>query len=239
MAPELTRPAAAPSRPGGVRDDGGMTKLARQIASDAAPGWRLALQRLHLHVPTKNFVTGLELVNAVAALAEAADHHPDIDLRYGSVHIALSSHDAGGVTDRDIALAAQIDALLAERGLTPSHPDLTVVEIGIDALDIPAVRPFWAAILGWPASGDEITDPATSGPSLWFQQMDQPRPQRNRIHLDVTVAHDEADARVAAALAAGGTLVSDSHAPSWWILADPEGNEACVCTWQAREKPEA
>jgi len=175
----------------------------------------------------------------VGALAEAADHHPDIDLRYGSVHIALSSHDAGGVTDRDIALAAQIDALLAERGLTPSHPDLTVVEIGMDALDIPAVRPFWEAILGWPASGAEIIDPATSGPSVWFQQMDQPRPQRNRIHLDVTVAHDEADARVAAALAAGGTLVSDSHAPSWWILADPEGNEACVCTWQAREKPEA
>ncbi|MCA0181431.1 MAG: 4a-hydroxytetrahydrobiopterin dehydratase [Actinobacteria bacterium] len=212
-----------------------MTKLARQIASDAAPGWRLALQRLHLHVPTGNFATGLDLVDAIGALAEAADHHPDIDLRYGSVHIALSSHDAGGITDRDIALAGQIDALLAERGLTPSHEDVTVVEIAIDALDIDAIRPFWAAVLGWPDDADELVDPATSGPTVWFQQMDQPQPQRNRIHLDVTVAHDEADARVAAALAAGGTLVNGNRAPAFWILADPEGNEACICTWQNRE----
>jgi 4a-hydroxytetrahydrobiopterin dehydratase len=64
--------------------------------------------------------------------------------------------------------------------------------------------------------------------------MDAPRPQRNRIHIDVTVPHDQAEARVAAALAAGGTLLSDTRAPAFWVLADPEGNEACVCTWQAR-----
>ena len=179
-----------------VGQDGQMTTLARQIASSSAPGWRLALQRLHLRVKTGDFATGLDLVNAIGALAEAADHHPDIDLRYGTV---------------------------------------AVVEIAIDAMDIAAIKPFWAAVLGWPADADEVADPATSGPTVWFQQMDEPRPQRNRIHLDVTVAHDEADARVAAALAAGGTLVSDSRAPSFWILADAEGNEACICTWQARE----
>ena len=64
--------------------------------------------------------------------------------------------------------------------------------------------------------------------------MDAERPQRNRVHLDVTVAHDEADARVAAAIAAGGRLVSDEHARAFWVLADAEGNEACVCTWQDR-----
>jgi len=70
---------------------------------------------------------------------------------------------------------------------------------------------------------------------VWFQQMDEPRPQRNRIHLDVTVAHDEALARIERALAAGGHLVSDAEAPAFWILADAEGNEACVCTWQGRD----
>ena len=69
---------------------------------------------------------------------------------------------------------------------------------------------------------------------FWFQQMDEPRPQRNRIHVDVTVPPDEADARVEAALAAGGTLVSDEHARAFWVLADPEGNEACLCTWEDR-----
>ena len=81
--------------------------------------------------------------------------------------------------------------------------------------------------------GDAL-DPLRSGPALWFQQMDEPRPQRNRIHLDISVPHDVAEQRVAAALAAGGTLVSDRRAKAFWILADAEDNEACTCTWQDR-----
>jgi 4a-hydroxytetrahydrobiopterin dehydratase len=116
------------------------------------------------------------------------------------------------------------------------------VEIAIDALDIDAVRPFWQAVLGYEeepprapgASVDAIVDPNRIGPAFWFQQMDAERPQRNRIHVDVTVPHDVAEERIAAAIAAGGTLVSDKRARAFWILADPEGNEACVCTWQDR-----
>ena len=101
--------------------------------------------------------------------------------------------------------------------------------------------PFWRAVLGYADEPPEIdaspalVDPAGIGPSVWFQQMDVPRPQRNRIHLDVSVPHDEAESRVAAALAAGGTLVRDASAPAFWVLADAEGNEACVCTWQGRD----
>jgi 4a-hydroxytetrahydrobiopterin dehydratase len=79
-----------------------------------------------------------------------------------------------------------------------------------------------------------LVDPLGHGPAIWFQEMTEPRPQRNRIHFDISVPHDEADARVAAALAAGGTLVSAESARSWWILADADGNEICVCTWQDR-----
>jgi 4a-hydroxytetrahydrobiopterin dehydratase len=66
--------------------------------------------------------------------------------------------------------------------------------------------------------------------------MDAPRPHRNRIHIDVFVPHDQAEARVAAAIAAGGRLVTDKFAPTWWTLADAEGNEADVCTWQAQAR---
>jgi 4a-hydroxytetrahydrobiopterin dehydratase len=82
---------------------------------------------------------------------------------------------------------------------------------------------------------DAIVDPAGQLPAVWFQQMDEPRPQRNRIHFDVTVAHDEAEGRIKAALDAGGVLVSDAGAGAFWILADAEGNEACVCTWLDRD----
>jgi 4a-hydroxytetrahydrobiopterin dehydratase len=83
--------------------------------------------------------------------------------------------------------------------------------------------------------GDEdLLDPRGRGPSLWFQQMDAPRSQRNRVHVDISVPHDQAEARVAAAIAAGGHLVSDEHAPAWWTLADAEGNEVDLATWMGR-----
>jgi 4a-hydroxytetrahydrobiopterin dehydratase len=65
--------------------------------------------------------------------------------------------------------------------------------------------------------------------------MDSPREQRNRIHVDVIVPHDVADTRIAAAVAAGGRVISDARARAFWVLADPEGNEACICTWEDRD----
>ena len=79
-----------------------------------------------------------------------------------------------------------------------------------------------------------MVDPSRIGPTIWFQQMDEPRTERNRFHLDVVVPHDQADQRVAEAIAAGGRLVTDEYARSFWVLADADGNEACICTWQDR-----
>jgi 4a-hydroxytetrahydrobiopterin dehydratase len=82
---------------------------------------------------------------------------------------------------------------------------------------------------------DALADAVGQGPTIWFQQMTEPRPQRSRIHFDVSVPHDEAHHRIQATLAAGGTLASDAEAPAFWVLADAEGNEACVTTWQGRD----
>ena len=210
--------------------------LTRAVASAALPTWRNLLGRMHLSVATGDFATALALVDRVGAIAEEQGHHPEIDLRWGRVHIATGSHDVGGVTERDIRLGKAIDAVVQEMGLTSQPGRLTEVEIAIDAMDRDAIRPFWAAVLDRPVNGgDELVDPDRVGPAVWFQQMDSPRPQRNRIHLDVTVSHDEAPGRLARALAAGGRLVSDVRAPAFWVLADAEGNEACICTWQSRD----
>jgi 4a-hydroxytetrahydrobiopterin dehydratase len=117
-----------------------------------------------------------------------------------------------------------------------------VIEIGIDALDAAGIRPFWRAVLGYGdepghhGPADPLVDPLRQGPAVWFQQMDAPRPQRNRIHLDVSVPHDEAPGRIAATLAAGGIVSYDAEAPAFWVLADAEGNEACITTWQGRDR---
>jgi 4a-hydroxytetrahydrobiopterin dehydratase len=88
---------------------------------------------------------------------------------------------------------------------------------------------------GWSGAWDGLIDPLGQGPAVWFQRMDAPRPQRNRIHFDVSVPHDEAESRIGAALAAGGTMVNDAQAPAFRVLADAEGNEVCVTTWQGRD----
>jgi 4a-hydroxytetrahydrobiopterin dehydratase len=122
--------------------------------------------------------------------------------------------------------------------LTTRPGRVQVLELGIDAMDILAIRPFWRAVLGYedePGAGNGLVDPLGQGPAVWFQQMDAPRPQRNRIHVDVSVPHDEAHQRIQATLAAGGTVLSDAEAPAFWVLADPEGNEACITTWQGRD----
>lgn len=209
--------------------------LSTQQALDALPGWRALAGRLHLTVATEDFAAALALVDRIGALAEGQQHHPDIDLRWGRVHVATSSHDVGGLSDRDVTLGRAISAVLAEMGLEPQVSRLTEVELGVDAMDIAAVRPFWRVILGYEdGKNGDVVDPDTLHPLVWFQQMDEPRPQRNRIHVDVWVAPEEAEGRLARALEAGGRLLSDAEAPSFWVLADPEGNEACICTSQNR-----
>ncbi|MET0324770.1 MAG: VOC family protein [Ilumatobacteraceae bacterium] len=209
------------------------------------PDWRFLLGRLQATFRAGSFDGAARFALEVAAAAERAGHHPDVDIRYpGRVHVVLTTHAAGGkVTAADVALAGEISTLAAGHGLVSEPSAAQACEVAIDAMDIEAVRPFWEAVLGYepeppnPRTGTVvgIVDPARIGPSLWFQQMDAPRPQRNRIHVDVTVPDDVAEERIAAALAAGGTLVNDSEAKAFWVLADPEGNEVCVCTWQDRD----
>ena len=214
--------------------------LSRKQASDALPVWRYLLGRMHLTVDAGSFPSALAFVNDVARIAEEHNHHPEIDLRYSRVHLAVASHDAGGITERDVSFASAVADIVAERGLEPMPSDLAEIEIAIDALDIPAVLPFWRAVTGYADDGPEaLADPLRIGPPIWFQQMDEPRTQRNRIHIDLTLPHDEVRTRLDRALAAGGTLLSDATAPSFWVLSDPEGNEVCLCTWQGRDEWDA
>jgi len=119
----------------------------------------------------------------------------------------------------------------------PADPSaVQQVNVTIDSLVGHEVMPFWHALLEYREIGPEdLVEPHGSGPLFWFQQMDAPRLGRNRIHIDVAVPHDRAEAHEAAAIAGGGHLVSDQQAPAWWVPTDAEGNEACVATWMGRD----
>jgi 4a-hydroxytetrahydrobiopterin dehydratase len=198
--------------------------------------WRVVRNDACTHVRTGSFAAGLTLVDAIGRLANAANHHPDVDLRTDGVTVRLRSGRDGRLSERDVALAREISAVASELDLPIDLDGVQSIQVAIDALIIPDVLPFWRAVLGYQEVDDEdLIDPHFQGPPFWFQQMDAPRPQRNRIHIDVYVPHDQAEARVAAALAAGGHLVSDENAPEWWTLADAEGNEADVAPWPDRD----
>jgi 4a-hydroxytetrahydrobiopterin dehydratase len=210
----------------------------------AHPDWEILRHRIEAQFIAPTFAIAALFVGEIATAADAAGHHPDIDLRYpGRIRVGLTTHDVGGLSEADARLAATISTLAAGHGLRVDSKALTILDIAIDALDIDLVRPFWAALLGYrelpPQQPDspieDLVDPLGFGPDLWFQQMDTPRRQRNRVHLDLRVSAAIAESRIAAAIAAGGRLLSDAHARAFWVLADPEGNEACICTWQDRD----
>ena len=241
----MTAPApGAPLAP--LPDDATPTRGESSAVADPL-GWRLILGVLIAHVAVSSLATAAEAARvAVDSVGSDGDGHLSVDLHADRAVLRLHTVAVGAVTGHDLRLAPVITAALAERSLRTgpgdSCPTPQNIEIAIDALDIPKIRPFWQAVTGYvdePGPSDlpegALLDPLRRGPAIWFQQMDAPRDQRNRIHLDVDVPPELAQVRIDAALAAGGRLTYTDEAPAFWVLADPEGNEACICTWQGRD----
>ena len=209
-----------------------------EVEAAGLTDWRQLFEALHTRFETGGFNQGLALVTRIAALADEANHHPDVDLRYPHVNVTLSSHDVAGVTSRDIDLARSISAAAAELGVEADPTANAVVEIALDSPDYRTVKPFWRAALGLqdsPTHDQELLDPSGALPTLWFQETTPHEEPRQRFHLDIRVPPEVAQERVAAALAAGGVLVSDEQAPRFTVLADAQGNKVCVTTGLGRD----
>lgn len=199
-------------------------------------GWYLLYGAVHATYDAPDVPTAVELVRAAFEIAEELDHHPDVDLRWKKVRVRCSTYSAGGVTAKDVELAHRIAAAAARLGVPvvpepPQHHD-----IGIDTPDARRIAPFWAAVLGYEYMGDPdaLADQFEGRLSVWFQVTDGAATGRNRPHVDVLVVPEQAQARIDAAIAAGGRLITAANAPRWWVLADADGNEACVCTEEGR-----
>lgn len=205
--------------------------------------WRRLATALHTRFLTNGFDRGLALVNAIGEAAEELDHHPDVTLQWPHVDVKTWSHDVSGITSRDVRLARRISEIAADQGIQAAPDQVQVLELALDTADHSKVKPFWRAVLGMgdgrPGVDDELIDPSGVLPLVWFQGTEPHETPRQRFHLDIWVPHDQAEQRIAAALEAGGTLVSDSEAPSFTVLADADGNKACVCTILSRGRDDA
>ena len=203
--------------------------------------WRVLGEGACAFFRITSIAAGARLVRAIGELKGIDEHQPQVDVRHDGVIVRLltRSDEWFGISTRDIELARQISAAARGLGLTadPSATQTFLVIPG--ARNIADVMPFWQAILGYdrrPDSPEEdLVDPRRMGPSFWFETMNEPRADGGgAIHVAIWVPYEQAEARVAAALAAGGRLVRDDFAPSWWTLADAAGNEADIATTMGR-----
>lgn len=218
------------------------TLTEQDLVGEDLPDWRMLIDRLHASFDTGDFAGAVRLVDAITPVAEELGHHPDLDLSYGRLDVRLISHDVGGVTSRDVALARKISELARAAGAT-AHPERTsVLELGLDTSDEAEIRTFWAALLDYgtvEAWGElQLRDATGRRPSIWFQPTEAHDVPRQRWHLDLRIPPEVVQGRIAAAIAAGGRLVDDTAAPAYWVLADAQGNRACLTTWQGREAPD-
>jgi 4a-hydroxytetrahydrobiopterin dehydratase len=211
-------------------------------ATEGVEDWRVVSDGATAFFRTRSLAEGARLAQRIAELDGVEDRRPAIDLRRDSVTVRLVTlTDAFmGVTSREVELARRISEIARDLGITadPSRVQSLLVIPG--APDITSIVPFWRVVLGYeprPDSPDEdLVDPRDRGPGFWFEGMQQPRGDGGgAIHLAVWVGPEQAEARVAAALAAGGHLVRDDYAPAWWTLADAAGNELDVATTDGRD----
>jgi 4a-hydroxytetrahydrobiopterin dehydratase len=217
-----------------------MERLSTQEILDAGlEDWRKLAQALHARYRITDYKAGADFVVAVAAVADAAGHHPDLKMTYGVVDVSLCTHADGlWVTQKDVDLARKVSDIARRNGLTPEPAAVTQLEIALDTANQAGVAPFWSVLLtGSPENRilDSVIDPTNRVPCVWFQETDEDAVPRQRWHFDLWVAPEVAEERIAAAVAVGGRVVDDSEAPAFTVLADPDGNRVCVCTCLDRE----
>jgi 4a-hydroxytetrahydrobiopterin dehydratase len=218
------------------------------IAEARLTDWRKLAQGLHARYLIDDFGAGARFVAVVGEAGDALGHHPRVSIGQGYVDLRLVSDDAvyraddgtehviEWVTQQDVDLARRITEIAAEHGIKADPASVSMVELGLDTADSATIAPVWAALLtgnpdaqGHGSPSDEIRDAMGRVPNLWFADADEHEAPRQRFHVEVYVAPEVAEQRIAAAVAAGGTVVDDSNAPSLTVIADQDGNRGVLC----------
>lgn len=235
-------------------EDGGGTSASmdmltsEQIAAAELSDWRKLAQGVHARYLVNDFAAGAQLVAAVAEAGNSAGHYPTVSMGETYVDFKLASADAiyrdtkgtehvvEWVTQQDLDLARRITKIAADQQAAPDPASVSVVELGLDTVSSATIAPMWAALLtgsadaqGLGTPSDEIRDATGRVPNLWFGDAGDEAAANQRFHVEVYVAAEVAEQRIAAAVAAGGTVIGDRDAASLTVIADPDGNTGVIC----------
>jgi len=177
-------------------------------------------------------------LGAAARLADAVAQVPGIDGAGVLITIAddqLTVRLTRGIEQlapRHVELARAVSTVAQQHGAAADRSRVQEVQLAVAAHPQTVDVGFWRSVLGYvELADDNCVDPLGHGSTVWMQDLDEAKPLRHAMHVDVSVAREHAQARLAAALAAGGRIVDDSNAPAHWTLADRAGNRVCICAW--------
>jgi 4a-hydroxytetrahydrobiopterin dehydratase len=219
--------------------------ISRQFhGAEGAEAWRVLPDGAYAFFRTDSLSTSARFVDAISELVREGEE-PDIDIRGDGVTILIRAFKGRdyGLVRSDLDLARAISTAARKIGLTAEPAAIQSLSMIPGATDRGPIMPFWQGVLGYdrrPASPDEdLIDPHGRLAPLWFEEMDELRADgAGTIHLVVWVPWDEAEARVAAGIAAGGRMVRHNVEDLFWTLADPVGNEVDVATTAAPDQVE-
>jgi 4a-hydroxytetrahydrobiopterin dehydratase len=185
--------------------------------------------------PTAVFRVGslLEAARLAAVVAEVPNLEQRTVLTAASDRLTVKlTREMWGTEARHVEVARAISALAREHGASADRSAVQEVQLAVAAKPEAIDLGFWRTVLGYaPMHDDNCIDPNGQCSTVWMQDLDPNKPLRHAMHIDVSVARDQAEARMTAAVAAGGTVVDDSSAPGAWILADRSGNKVCIAAW--------
>jgi 4a-hydroxytetrahydrobiopterin dehydratase len=185
--------------------------------------------------PTAVFRVGslLEAARLAAVVAEVPNLEQRTVLTAASDRLTVKlTREMWGTEARHVEVARAISALAREHGASADRSAVQEVQLAVAAKPEAIDLGFWRTVLGYaPMHDDNCIDPNGQGSTVWMQDLDPNKPFRHAMPIDVSVARDQAEARMTAAVAAGGTVVDDSSAPGAWILADRSGNKVCIAAW--------
>jgi 4a-hydroxytetrahydrobiopterin dehydratase len=171
------------------------------------------------------------LAEAVAKVPGLAGSGPLLTIADASVTVRLS-RDLWQLEPGHIDVARAVSAVARAHGAPADRAAVQEMQVAIAAKRGEIDVGFWRAVLGYlPMADDNAVDPLGHGSTVWMQEIDDAKPLRHAMHVDVSIAREHVKARLEAALAAGGRIVDESHAPSNWTLADRAGNRVCICGW--------
>ncbi len=209
-----------------------------EIASAHLSDWRKLAQALHARYIVPDYRAVARFLADLADVVESQNHHPEIRVSYGVVDISICTHEGGRwVTDADVELARRISEIALEHKLEARPTEVRQLELALDTANEGLISNFWAVILTDDRDtkvSDTIFDSSERVPNVWFQTTNEHEEPMQRWHFDLWCAPEVAERKIREALEAGGVLVDDSHAPSFSILSDSDGNKVCICTSEDR-----